>query len=276
LRISRPASACSEYRNAAALVAVSSAISRSQGFVSISTKSSRPSRMRCMGKTTWARGDRISLNSSSILSPRSSSSPATRRMVAGRAASRSISMGSSRSGLKPSSSGVSPPLHNIRAKPPASGHEPADSSIRESLPKSPPCNTLTAMPGPQELLLIRHGQSTANASGVWQGQMEFPLSEEGRRQARSVGKALAGERFDAIYSSPLGRALETAEIIVQETGFPGDIIPIVGLTERRGGSLERTTHAERVARNPELVKKLLELPEEERWALVGAETGEEI
>jgi broad specificity phosphatase PhoE len=132
------------------------------------------------------------------------------------------------------------------------------------------------MPERQELLLIRHGQSTANASGIWQGQTEFPLSEEGRRQARSVGKALAGERFDAIYSSPLGRAFETAEIIVRETGFPGAVVPIEGLTERRGGSLEGTTHAEREARNPELVKKLLELPEEERWTLVGAETDEEI
>ena len=132
------------------------------------------------------------------------------------------------------------------------------------------------MPERQELLLIRHGQSTANASGVWQGQTEFPLSQEGREQARSVGKALAGERFDAIYSSPLSRALETAEIIVRETGFPGDIVPIEDLTERRGGSLEGTTHAEREARNPELVKKFLELPEEERWTLVGAETDEEI
>jgi broad specificity phosphatase PhoE len=132
------------------------------------------------------------------------------------------------------------------------------------------------MPGGQELLLIRHGQSTANASGIWQGQMEFPLSEEGRGQARSVGKALASERFGAIYSSPLGRAFETAEIIVRETRFPGAVIPIEGLTERRGGLLEGTTRAEREARNPDLVKKLLELPEEERWTLVGAETDEEI
>ena len=132
------------------------------------------------------------------------------------------------------------------------------------------------MPERQELLLIRHGQSTANASGVWQGQTEFPLSQEGRDQARRVGKALSGERFDAIYSSPLGRALETAEIIVRETGFRGDIVPIEDLTERRGGSLEGTTHAEREARNPDLVKKLLELSEEERWTLVGAETDEEI
>ncbi len=132
------------------------------------------------------------------------------------------------------------------------------------------------MPEPQELLLIRHGQSTANAAGIWQGQMEFPLSDEGRSQARKVGKALAGERFDGIYSSPLGRAFETAEIIVRETNFPGAVVLVEGLTERRGGLLEGTTHAERAARNPELENEFLELPEEGRWALVGAETDEEI
>jgi broad specificity phosphatase PhoE len=129
------------------------------------------------------------------------------------------------------------------------------------------------MPERQELLLIRHGQSTANATCVWQGQMEYPLSEEGRVQARSVGKALAGERFDGIYSSPLGRAFETAEIIVRETSFPGAVVPIEGLTERRGGLLEGTTRAER---DPELMNEFLSLPEEERWPLVGAETDEEI
>ena len=128
----------------------------------------------------------------------------------------------------------------------------------------------------QELLLIRHGQSTANASGVWQGQMEFPLSEEGRRQGLLVGKALAKERFDAIYSSPLGRAFETAEIIASETGFRGAIVPLTGLMERHGGALEGTTHAEREARDPGFTKKLLSLPEEERWTLVGAETDEEV
>lgn len=128
----------------------------------------------------------------------------------------------------------------------------------------------------QELLLIRHAQSTANASGVWQGQMEFPLSEEGRRQALLAGKALAEERLDAIYSSPLGRAFETAEIIARETGFRGAIVPLTGLMERHGGALEGTTHAEREARDPGFTKKLLSLPEEERWTLVGAETDEEV
>jgi broad specificity phosphatase PhoE len=128
----------------------------------------------------------------------------------------------------------------------------------------------------QELLLIRHGQSTANATGVWQGQMEFPLSEEGRWQARRAGRALAGERFDGLYSSPLARAFETAELIAREAHFPGAVVPVDGLRERHGGLLEGTTHAEREARNPELVKKSLGLPEEERWDLVGAETDEEV
>jgi broad specificity phosphatase PhoE len=132
------------------------------------------------------------------------------------------------------------------------------------------------MPELHELLLIRHGQSTANATGVWQGQMDFPLSEAGRAQAREVGKALARECLDGIYSSPLVRAFETAEIISRETNYSGAVVPIEGLSERRGGLLEGTTHAERMTRNPELVNELLSLPEEERWTLVGAETDEEI
>ena len=128
----------------------------------------------------------------------------------------------------------------------------------------------------QEIFLIRHGQSTANASGVWQGQMEFPLSAEGRLQAHLAGKAIARQPFDAIYSSPLGRAFETAEIIAREAGYSGRVVPLEGLMERHGGSLEGTTHAEREARNPALTRKLLGLPEEERWRLVGAETDEEV
>lgn len=128
----------------------------------------------------------------------------------------------------------------------------------------------------QEIILIRHGQSTANASGVWQGQLEFPLSEEGRIQAAETGRALKGERISGVYSSPLSRALETAEIVAREAGFSGEVVPVSGLMERHGGVLEGRTWAEQEERNPEFAKKFLALPEEERWALVGAETDEEI
>jgi broad specificity phosphatase PhoE len=132
------------------------------------------------------------------------------------------------------------------------------------------------MPELQELLLVRHGQSTANAKGIWQGQMEFPLSERGRAQASLAGHGLSGEPFEGLYSSPLSRALETAEIIRDRAGFEVQVVPVDGLSERNGGILEGHTWAEQEQRNPELAKKFLAIPEEERWALVGAETDEEV
>jgi broad specificity phosphatase PhoE len=126
------------------------------------------------------------------------------------------------------------------------------------------------------MLLVRHGQSTANAQGIWQGQMDFPLSEEGRRQASLAGTGLSGERFEGLYSSPLSRAFETAEIIRDRTGLAGEVVPLGGLSERHGGILEGHTWAEQEHRNPELAEKFLALPEEERWPLVGAETDEEV
>jgi broad specificity phosphatase PhoE len=132
------------------------------------------------------------------------------------------------------------------------------------------------MPELQELLLVRHGQSTANAKGIWQGQMEFPLSERGRVQAGLAGRGLSGEPFEGVYSSPLSRAFETAEIIRDRARFAGEVVPVDGLSERHGGILEGHTWAEQEQRNPELAKKFLAIPEEERWALVGAETDEEV
>jgi broad specificity phosphatase PhoE len=128
----------------------------------------------------------------------------------------------------------------------------------------------------QEIILIRHGQSTANASGVWQGQLDFPLSEEGRRQAAAAGQALKGTRISGVYSSPLTRAFETAEIVAREAGFLGEVVPLPGLAERHGGILQGHTWAEQEARNPEFAEKFLALPEEERWTLASAETDEEI
>lgn len=135
---------------------------------------------------------------------------------------------------------------------------------------------LVRMPDRLELLMVRHGQSTANARGIWQGQMDFPLSGEGRRQAALAGRALAGSPLEAFYSSPLGRAFETAEIIARETGFRDEIVPLDGLSERHGGVLEGHTWAEQQKRDPEFTERFLSLPEEDRWAFAGAETDEEV
>ena len=70
-----------------------------------------------------------------------------------------------------------------------------------------------------DILLIRHGESTWNAEGIIQGWGDPPLSETGRAQARSLGLRLSQrEGIDALYSSTLRRARETAEIIGGLTG----------------------------------------------------------
>jgi broad specificity phosphatase PhoE len=63
------------------------------------------------------------------------------------------------------------------------------------------------------LLLVRHGQSTWNQERRIQGQLDPPLSEEGRSQAERLGLRLAGREFAGFYSSDLKRAAETAQLV---------------------------------------------------------------
>lgn len=127
-----------------------------------------------------------------------------------------------------------------------------------------------------ELILVRHGQSTANASGIWQGQLDYPLSPLGREQAAEAGRSLAGIAIAAVYTSPLSRASETARILAREAGYGGPVVEVEGLQERHGGVLQGKTWAEQEAENPAFARKFLSIPEEERWTLVGAETDKEI
>lgn len=61
-----------------------------------------------------------------------------------------------------------------------------------------------------EICLVRHGESVSNASGVWQGQGDSPLSDRGRAQAEALARALEGSHFDRVLSSDLRRASGTA------------------------------------------------------------------
>ena len=63
------------------------------------------------------------------------------------------------------------------------------------------------------LFLVRHGATTLSAEDRFAGSTDVALSEEGRAQARALGKRLAQQRLAAVYASPLRRTLETARLI---------------------------------------------------------------
>ncbi len=68
------------------------------------------------------------------------------------------------------------------------------------------------------LLLIRHGE--AGRPGVLHGHVDVPLTDRGRDQVRRLARRLADEHLDAVYSSDLSRARESARILAEERGLP--------------------------------------------------------
>ena len=105
------------------------------------------------------------------------------------------------------------------------------------------------MSAPTRLVLVRHGETAWNAEHRVQGQLDVPLNAAGLAQARAVAKVLGEESFDAVYSSDLQRARQTAGPVAQALGL--EIVARQELRERHYGIFERLTYAEVKARFPE-------------------------
>lgn len=99
------------------------------------------------------------------------------------------------------------------------------------------------------ILLARHGETDWNLEGRWQGWADPPLNDTGRAQAHALAEQLREIPFDAVYSSDLRRAHETAEIVAAPHGVPIVIDP--DLREIDIGSWSGLTRAEIDERFPD-------------------------
>jgi broad specificity phosphatase PhoE len=104
-----------------------------------------------------------------------------------------------------------------------------------------------------ELYLVRHGETEWNAARRIQGRTDIPLNDTGRAQARQAAELLARRRWQGVYTSPLGRAHETARIIADRLGLEG-VTDIDALVERDYGEAEGMGFDEIEALYPEGVR----------------------
>lgn len=99
-------------------------------------------------------------------------------------------------------------------------------------------------------VIVRHGETDANRTGLLQGQSNCPLNDNGRRQAAAAAERLAGEHFDLAYSSDLVRAFETAGIVARaHAGLA--VCPVKDLREWFLGDMEDRPQKELLKLYPE-------------------------
>ncbi len=99
------------------------------------------------------------------------------------------------------------------------------------------------------LYIVRHGESVANHEDRLAGNRDMPLSDIGRKQAQCTAAFLQAVPLEAVYSSDLSRAMETAAILAAPHHLP--VFPEPGLREICGGVWEGLTYPEIAARYPD-------------------------
>lgn len=111
----------------------------------------------------------------------------------------------------------------------------------------------------EQLILVRHGETTHNVAGIAQGWQDSALSERGLDQVRRLAGRLAGYGIDAIYSSPLQRALTTAQHIAGVTGL--EIRILEDLREMNYGGWEGKSFLEVRRNDPESYRRWIGEPD---------------
>ncbi len=122
------------------------------------------------------------------------------------------------------------------------------------------------------IYLVRHGQTAWNKEEIFRGRTDVPLDETGLRQAELAGEYFKELKIDAIYSSPLSRAWQTAEKIAK---FHRLIVqPLEGIIDMSFGSWEGRSHQEIREKERETYRQWREEPDKVR--LPGGETLDQV
>ena len=129
-----------------------------------------------------------------------------------------------------------------------------------------------ATPRPTRVTLVRHGETSANALGVWHGSTDTALTPAGHRQAERVAEQLATTHADAsaLYASPLARARDTARPIAERLGLAARIEE--DLREYHLGAWEGISYADLV-RQHRLFERMRADPD---WQPGGGESARQV
>lgn len=93
-----------------------------------------------------------------------------------------------------------------------------------------------------EITIVRHGRTQWNVAGRLQGRTDIPLNDEGRDDARRVAEAVSLQSWQALFTSPLLRAYDTASILGKKIGLEPEVRDC--LIERSYGTLEGKSRAQ--------------------------------
>jgi broad specificity phosphatase PhoE len=108
------------------------------------------------------------------------------------------------------------------------------------------------------IYLVRHGQTAWNKEEIFRGRTDIPLDETGLKQAVLVGQYFNGLEIDAIYSSPLSRALQTAQKIAQFHDIK--VQPLQGIIDMSFGDWEGRPHQEIRVSDKKTYRQWVETP----------------
>jgi probable phosphoglycerate mutase len=106
------------------------------------------------------------------------------------------------------------------------------------------------------ICIARHGETDWNKSGILQGWFDIPINELGRKQATLLAASLTNANFDAVWSSPLARARETAEIVAAALQLPPPTYH-EGLKEKHFGAIQGIPKSELAELDPALLEQIL-------------------